>query len=93
MLYWQWLHRPAHPLLRLLSAAVGLVILAWFFIFGFFALAALAVIGAIVYFVRAVSRPRAAATPSPAPSASVHAPIIEGEFEVIRRESHNNAPH
>jgi hypothetical protein len=84
MLSWRWFNRPRHPLLRLLLAVVGLVVLAGVLTVGFFALLALAFIGAIVAVTRALARSHAVATRGAQPrAASDHPRVIEGEFVVI----------
>ena len=72
--------RPRHPLARLLLGVVGAVVALVLVAIGFFAVAALAVGGALLLLVRALSpQPRAAARPaSPMPAG-----VIEGEFSVV----------
>jgi hypothetical protein len=84
MLYWRWFNRPRHPLLRLLLAVVGLVVLAGVLTLGFFALIAFAVIGTIVAVTRALARSHAdvAANPRVQPAADLPR-VIEGEFVVV----------
>ena len=84
MLSWRWFNRPRHPLLRLLLAVVGLVVLAGVLTVGFFALVAFAFIGAIVAVTRALVRSHVVAASGAQPrAASDHPRVIEGEFVVI----------
>jgi hypothetical protein len=88
MLYWRWFNRPRHPLMRLLLAAVGAVLLVGILVFGFFALLAFAFIGAIVAIMRAVTRAHAAASqPAQPRTAGVDPRVIEGEFVVLRNDT------
>ena len=84
MLSWRWFNRPRHPLVRLLMAVFGLVVLAGVLTIGFFALLAFAFIGTVVALTRALARTHVAATHAPQPRAATdHARVIEGEFVVI----------
>lgn len=88
MLYWRWFNRPRHPLLRLLLAALGAVLLVGVLIFGFFALLAFAFIGSIVALTRALARTHATAATSNRPvSASADPRVIEGEFVVLDNDT------
>ena len=85
MLYWRWFNRPRHPLLKLLLAAVGAVLLVGILVFGLFALVALAFIGGIVAITRAVARtPAGASQPRPA---GADPRVIEGEYVVLRNDT------
>jgi len=89
MLYWRWFNRPRHPLMRLLLAALGAVLLVGILVFGFFALVAFAFIGTIVAITRAVARAHAgtasqSAQPRPA---GVDPRVIEGEYVVLRNDT------
>jgi len=83
MFYWRWFNRPRHPLMRVLLAAIGAVLLVGVLVFGFFALVAFAFIGSIVAIVRAISR--ASGNPGSVPHpAGADQRVIEGEFVVLR---------
>jgi hypothetical protein len=85
MFYWRWFNRPRHPLMRVLLAAIGAVLLVGVLVFGFFALVAFAFIGSIVAIVRAISRASAAPGSVPHP-AGTDQRVIEGEFVVLRND-------
>ncbi|MCQ4166105.1 hypothetical protein [Tahibacter harae] len=78
--------RTRNPLLRALSALLGVLIVGATLVFGFFVLVALAAIGAAVWaarqFGKSAERP-AAGTATP-PPASPPPGVIEGEFVVVR---------
>lgn len=82
------LPRTRHPLLRALSALLGVLIVGATLVFGFFVLVALAAIGAVVWAVRQFGKPaqRAAAGAGTPPPGSPPPPpgVIEGEFVVVR---------
>jgi len=81
MFYWRWFNRPRHSLLRAVLALVGAVLLVGVLALGFFALLALAFIGAIVALTRALAR---AAHHGPAAVAHSGDPrVLEGEFVVL----------
>ena len=85
MLYLRWFNRPRHPLMRVLLAAIGAVLLAGILVFGFFALVAFAFIGTIVAVIRAIGRTNTVgATPAP-PRADPR--VIEGEYVVLRNDA------
>jgi len=81
--------RTRHPFLRVVSAVVGVLILAALVVFGFFAALALVTIGAVVWAVRQFTRPApaAGARPQGPPSPPPVAGVIEGEFTVVRDRS------
>jgi len=85
MLYWRWLNRPRHPLLRLALTAVGAVLLVGILVFGFFALLAFAFIGSIVAITRAVARHSRG--PMPAQTTGADPRVIEGEFVVLHNDT------
>ncbi len=77
--------RSRHPLARLAMGVLGIVVVALFVTVGVFALAALAVGGALLLLVnamRAPRRPPAAAGPGTA-TQSTPPGVIEGEFKVV----------
>lgn len=86
MLYWRWLNRPRHPLLRIALASVGAVLLVGVVVFGLFALVAFAFIGAIVAITRAVARQVNGPVAAPA-AARPDQRVIEGEFVVLRNDA------
>ncbi|ODU30792.1 MAG: hypothetical protein ABS97_20975 [Lysobacteraceae bacterium SCN 69-320] len=81
--------RSRHPLLRVLSALIGLVLVGAALVFGFFLVLGLAAVGAAIWAVRQFNRP---ATPAAATTAQPRATaqpasaggVIEGEFVVVR---------
>ena len=84
--------RTRNPLLRVVSAVVGVVILAALVVFGFFAALALVTIGAVVWGVRQFTRPAASAStarPQGPPSPPPVTGVIEGEFTVVRDRSNS----
>jgi hypothetical protein len=85
MFYWRWFNRPRHPLMRVILAAIGAVLLVGVLVFGFFALVAFAFIGSIVAIVRAISRSSAGPGSVPRPAGSDQR-VIEGEFVVLRND-------
>jgi len=86
MLYWRWFNRPRHPLMRVVLAAIGAVLLIGILVFGFFALLAFAFIGTIVAVIRAIAR--ANTIPGATPAANRADPrVIEGEFVVLRNDA------
>ena len=87
MFYWRWFNRPRHPLMRVLLAAIGAVLLVGVLVFGFLALVAFAFIGSIVAIVRAVSRSSAGVVSVPHPAGAVDQRVIEGEFVVLRNDA------
>jgi hypothetical protein len=87
MLYWRWFNRPRHPLMRLLLAAVGAVLLVGILVFGFFALVAFAFIGTIVAITRAVARAHTGASQPAQRPAGVDPRVIEGEYVVLRNDT------
>lgn len=88
MFYWRWFNRPRHPLLRLLLAALGAVLLVGILIFGFFALLAFAFIGSVVALTRALARTHAISATANRPAAATADPrVIEGEFVVLDNDS------
>lgn len=79
--------RTRNPLLRALSALLGVLIVGATLVFGFFVLVALAAIGAAVWAARQFgkSAERTATGTATPPSASPPPPgVIEGEFVVVR---------
>ncbi|HZP67453.1 MAG TPA: hypothetical protein VFB32_14215 [Rudaea sp.] len=91
MLYWRWFNRPRHPLLRIVAAMAGLVVVAAVLALGFFALLAFAFIGAIVALTRLVARSHADAAGVARPQAAAQSTrVIEGEYIVV--DSHPSAP-
>lgn len=81
--------RSRHPLLRVLSALVGVVLVGAALVFGFFIVLGLAAVGAAIWAARQFSRPAtppATTAPPRATSASATSAggIIEGEFVVVR---------
>jgi hypothetical protein len=82
------LPRTRHPLLRVLSVVLGLVVLGATLLFGIFIVLGLAAIGAAVWAARQFAKPRAAATANPPPAAAAPRAtppgVIEGEFVVVR---------
>jgi len=87
MFYWRWFNRPRHPLMRVLLAAIGAVLLVGVMVFGFFALVAFAFIGSIVAIVRAISRASAGPGSVPHTAGAVDQRVIEGEFVVLRNDA------
>ena len=80
MLYWHWFNRPRHPALRLLLAALGVVLVVGVLVLGFFALLAFAFVGCVVALVRALTRSHGAR----APRTPIRDPqVIEGEYSVV----------
>jgi amino acid transporter len=83
------LPRTRNPLLRAVSAIVGVLILAALVVFGFFAALALVTVGAVIWAARQFTRPSA----TPAAAANTRQPpqqpagVIEGEFTVVRDRS------
>ena len=86
MFYWRWFNRPRHPLMRVLLALIGAVLLIGVLTLGFFALVAFAFIGSIVAIMRAIARAHAGSSPAARP-ASGDARVIEGEFVVLRNDA------
>jgi hypothetical protein len=82
MFYWRWFNRPRRPLMRAVLALVGAVLLVGVLALGFFALLALAFIGAIVAITRALAR-AAHHGGSAAAAHSGDARVLEGEFVVL----------
>ncbi len=88
MLYWRWFNRPRHPLLRLLLAVLGAVVLVGVLMLGFFALVAFAFIGGIVALVRAFTRQHRVATDTMRkPAGAADARVIEGEYVVVHHDA------
>ncbi len=88
MFYWRFFNRQRHPLLSLLFAALGVVLLAGILVFGFFALIAFAFIGTIVAITRSLTRPHATTANAGRPAnASADPHVIEGEFVVVRQDT------
>ena len=87
MFYWRWFNRPRHPLMRVILAAIGAVLLVGVLVFGFFALVAFAFIGSIVAIVRAINRASAGANSVPHAASAVDQRVIEGEFVVLRNDA------
>jgi len=87
MFYWRWFNRPRHPLMRVLLAAIGAVLLIGVLVFGFFALVAFAFIGSIVAIVRAITRASAGVSGVAHPAGAVDQRVIEGEFVVLRNDA------
>jgi hypothetical protein len=83
MLHWRWFNRTQNPFLRLLLAALGIVVVAGIVVLGFFALLAFAFIGAIVAIVRALTHSRRPAVPA---SRVADPNVIEGEYVVVRND-------
>lgn len=82
MFYWRWFNRPRHPLTRALLTLIGAVLLVGVLALGFFALVALAFVGAIVALTRAFAR----AAHHSGSAAAAHASdprVLEGEFVVL----------
>lgn len=72
--------RPRHPLARLLLGVVGIAVALVLVVVGFFAVAALAVGGALLLFARSLrQQPRSAGRPAPAAPLGV----IEGEYSIV----------
>ena len=71
--------RPRHPLARLLVGVVGAAVALVLVAIGVFAVAALAVGGALLLLAKSLRRPQAASPSTPAAPAGV----IEGEFSVV----------
>jgi hypothetical protein len=86
MLYWRWLSRPRHPLLRVALALVGAFLLVGILVFGLFALIAFAFIGAIVAMTRAVAR-QTGTGPARGPVASTDPRTLDGEYVVLRNDT------
>ncbi|MDE2084761.1 MAG: hypothetical protein KGI64_07885 [Xanthomonadaceae bacterium] len=83
MFHWHWFNRPQHPLLRVLLAASGIVLVAGILVLGFFVLIAFAFVGVVVAVVRALTRPHRQS----AGAARVRDPdVIEGEYVVVRND-------
>jgi hypothetical protein len=83
MFRWYFHPRARHPLVRLLTAAIGAAALVVLLAFGLVAVAALAAGGALVLLFNALRSPR---NPSSTPHASQAPPpadVIEGEFKVV----------
>jgi hypothetical protein len=87
MFYWRFFNRPRHPLLRLLLAALGAVLLVGILIFGFFALIAFAFIGTIVALTRALTRPHSPSARVKQPAGNADPQVIEGEFVVVHQDT------
>lgn len=82
------LPRTRHPLLRALSALLGVVVVGVTLVFGFFIVLGLAAIGGAIWAARQFGKP---ATPAPGASPQQQSPqrptpagVIEGEFVVVR---------
>ena len=83
--------RTRNPLLRMLSVALGVIVIGATLVFGFFIVLGLAAIGAAVWAARQFGK-----SPAPAPAAGTYRPqppptsrpapagVIEGEFVVVR---------
>jgi hypothetical protein len=83
------LPRTRHPLLRALSALLGVVVVGVTLVFGFFIVLGLAAIGAAIWAARQFGKPATpvgeAARPQAPPSERpAPAGVIEGEFVVVR---------
>jgi hypothetical protein len=79
------LHRPRHPLLRVLSALLGVAVLGALLVFGLLALAVFAVVGGGLLLWRRWAQSRTPAA-APGPHAPPHTPdVLEGEFVVVRQ--------
>ncbi|GMV30732.1 MAG: hypothetical protein AMXMBFR59_28570 [Rhodanobacteraceae bacterium] len=85
--------RTRNPLLRMLSVALGVIVIGATLVFGFFIVLALAAIGAAVWAARQFGKSPAPAhaagayRPQPAPASGpppAPAGVIEGEFVVVR---------
>ncbi len=82
--------RSRHPLLRVLSALIGIVLVGAALVFGFFLVLGVAAVGAAIWAVRQFNRPAtpAATTTTAQPRAAAQPAsaggIIEGEFVVVR---------
>jgi hypothetical protein len=74
--------RHRHPLVRLLSAVLGLAVLGALLVFGLLALAVFAVVGGVWLVTRQWSQARAARTRGHDPQ------VLEGEFVVVRQGRH-----
>jgi hypothetical protein len=88
------LPRTRNPLLRALSAMLGVLIVGATLVFGFFVLVALAAIGGVLWAARHFSRSgnSASAAQEPAQRSGQSSPpppgVIEGEFVVVREPAH-----
>lgn len=82
MFHWRWFNRPQNPFLRLLLAALAIVLVAGIMVLGFFVLLAFALVGAIVATLRALTRPHVPAATSRANDPGV----IEGEYVVVSND-------
>ena len=71
-------HKPRHPLLRVATGLLGLVVLALLLVFGLFIGVGMLLFSAV----RHISRPRPAR-----PQASPEM-VIEGEYSVVRKPQH-----
>lgn len=88
MYYWRWVNRPRHPLLRVLLAALGIVVLAGILALGLFALIAFALIGGVVALVRAISHPSPAQDDSAQPSSGAsESRVIDGEYVIVHQDT------
>jgi hypothetical protein len=74
--------RPRHPLMRLLTGALGILVALLLLALGAFALAALVVGGALFVLVNAFRSTRAA-RPQPGRASTTPPDVIEGEFTVV----------
>ena len=81
--------RSRHPLLRALSALIGIVLVGAALVFGFFLVLGLAAVGAAIWAVRQFNKPAAPAATASVPPRATAQPasaggVIEGEFVVVR---------
>ncbi|HWU52597.1 MAG TPA: hypothetical protein VN153_07240 [Tahibacter sp.] len=81
--------RSRHPLLRVLSALIGVVLVGAALVFGFFLVLGLAAVGAAIWAVRQFNKPASPAATASTPPRTAAQPasasgIIEGEFVVVR---------
>jgi hypothetical protein len=80
------LPRTRNPLLKMLSAMLGVVVVGATLLFGFFIIVALAAVGGAIWLARQAVKPKVPATAQ----SDTHAPpppppgVIEGEFVVVR---------
>ena len=76
--------RPRHPLARLVSGVIGVVVVLALIALGTFAIAALAIGGVVLLLVNALRSKQRGPVPTAANPASPPSPgVIEGEFTVV----------
>ena len=84
---------PRSPLMRLIGAVVGALMLLALIALGMFAFLALVIGGAVFMLVRALRKPRVPASPaSPAAAGPARMDVIDGEFTVIEHRETSTSP-